>query len=83
MSNIDPSLNTQYVSKRDYDALKARLDTVSSSAPPTKAANGRAKKRPRPSVTIETPEEARPRSATPLVDEKGRKKRSMKLEVCP
>ena len=86
MSNIDPSLHAQYVSKSDYDALKARLDSTSGDSKHVhaKSTSLRAKKRPRPSATpLETPGDLRERSSTPMVDEKGRKKRSMKLEVSP
>ena len=82
MSNIDPSLHAQYVSKSDYDTLKARLDATSGDSKHVKSTSLRARKRPRPSVTpVETPGDLRERSSTPMVDEKGRKKRSMKLEV--
>ena len=81
LSNVDPSLHTQYVSRSDYDTLKARYDAVSTGARPSQSSQSKAKKRARPSVTVEPREPVREHSTTPLVDDKGRKKRSMKLEV--
>ena len=81
---IDPSLSGYHVSKADYDALKAKYDALYAGS--EQASGRKIRKRVRPSTSQADlraeSEMERDASATP-VDEKSRKKRSMKLEVRP
>jgi hypothetical protein len=81
---VDPQLSGLHVLKSEYDALKAKYDALYAG---DDSGNARkARKRARPSTSQVDPkgdsEMERDASATP-VDDKSRKKRSMKLEVCP
>jgi hypothetical protein len=83
--NIDPALQASYVAKADYDELKARYDTLQQSTQSGTQGQGKSRKRarlaqPKPEQTMDETMPMREVSSTP-VDEKGRKKRSMKLEV--
>jgi hypothetical protein len=81
---IDPTLSGYHVLKSDYDALKAKYDALYAGG--DTGGSRKIRKRVRPSTSQADlradSEMERDASATP-VDEKSRKKRSMKLEVSP
>ncbi|KAL7420018.1 hypothetical protein Q5752_004982 [Cryptotrichosporon argae] len=72
---IDPSLGHSYIPRSEYDALKARYDSLQTSVAISTMSSGR---RPRPSTRLTINDEA---EGSPLGDDtKVRKRRSIKLE---
>ena len=82
-SLVDPTLEGTHVLKADFDALQSKYDELSAGGA-TGTARNKSRKRPRPSTQQDPGADSetmdREARATP-VDEKSRKKRSMKLEV--